>query len=42
MIVTPPTIDDPAIVSEIRDALRKHRVGHYAQLELSDSYAEGI
>jgi len=29
-IVTPSTIDDPAIVAEIRSALRAHRVGQYA------------
>ena len=41
-IVTPPTIDDPAIIAEIRSALRKHRVGQYANLPLSENDAEGI
>ena len=41
-IVTPPTIDDPAIIAEIRAALRKHRVGQYARLPLGDDDAEGI
>jgi len=41
-IVTPATIDDPAIIAEIRDALRAHRVGQYAQIELPDSDADGI
>jgi propionyl-CoA synthetase len=41
-IVTPPTIDDPSIIAEIRSAMRKHRVGQYAELELSESDAEGI
>ena len=41
-IVTPPTIDDPAIIAEIRAALRKHRVGQYARLPLGDEDAEGM
>jgi len=41
-IVTPPTIDDPDIIAEIRSALRGHRVGQYANLPLSDADAEGI
>ncbi len=41
-IVTPPTIDDPAIIAEIRTALRQHRVGQYANLPLSEDDAEGI
>ncbi|HXI02631.1 MAG TPA: propionyl-CoA synthetase [Candidatus Saccharimonadales bacterium] len=41
-IVTPPTIDDPAIIAEIRNALRAHRVGQYAQLDLGDSDTDGI
>jgi len=41
-IVTPPTIDDPAIIAEIRTALREHRVGQYANLPLGDEDAEGI
>jgi propionyl-CoA synthetase len=41
-IVTPPTIDDPAIIAEIRSALREHRVGQYANLPLADDDAEGI
>ncbi|HPF36821.1 MAG TPA: AMP-binding protein, partial [Candidatus Krumholzibacteria bacterium] len=41
-IVTPPTIDDPDIIAEIRSALREHRVGQYANLPLSDADAEGI
>jgi propionyl-CoA synthetase len=41
-IVTPPTIDDPAIIAEIRAALRRHRVGQYARLPLGDDDAEGI
>jgi len=41
-IVTPPTIDDPDIIAEIRTALREHRVGQYANLPLSDADAEGI
>ncbi len=28
-IITPPTIDDPAILEEIRAVLREHRVGQY-------------
>lgn len=40
-IVTPPTIDDPAIIAEIRTALRQHRVGQYAHLPLSEDDAEG-
>jgi propionyl-CoA synthetase len=31
-IITPPTIDDPAIIAEIRTVLREHRVGQYANL----------
>jgi propionyl-CoA synthetase len=41
-IVTPPTIDDPAIIAEIRAALRQHRVGQYANLPLSEDESEGI
>jgi propionyl-CoA synthetase len=41
-IVTPPTIDDPAIIAEIRSALRKHRVGQYANLPLAEDDAEGL
>ncbi len=41
-IVTPPTIDDPSIIAEIRTALRQHRVGQYADLPLSEDDAEGI
>jgi len=41
-IVTPPTIDDPAIIAEIRTALREHRVGQYANLPMADEDAEGI
>ncbi|MFO7608077.1 MAG: AMP-binding protein [Candidatus Krumholzibacteriia bacterium] len=41
-IVTPPTIDDPSIIAEIRTALRQHRVGQYAHLPLSEDDAEGI
>jgi len=41
-IVTPPTIDDPSIIAEIRTALREHRVGQYADLPLSEDDAEGI
>jgi hypothetical protein len=41
-IVTPPTIDDPAIIAEIRSALRSHRVGQYASLPVSEDDAEGI
>jgi propionyl-CoA synthetase len=41
-IVTPPTIDDPVIIAEIRTALREHRVGQYANLPLTDADAEGI
>jgi len=41
-IVTPPTIDDPAIIAEIRTALRQHRVGQYANLPLSEDESEGI
>ncbi len=41
-IVTPPTIDDPAIIAEIRTALRQHRVGQYANLPLDTDDADGI
>jgi len=41
-IITPPTIDDPAIIAEIRTALREHRVGQYANLPLDESDAEGL
>ncbi len=41
-IVTPPTIDDPAIIAEIRTALREHRVGQYANLPIAEDDAEGI
>jgi propionyl-CoA synthetase len=41
-IVTPPTIDDPAIIAEIRSAMRVHRVGQYASLPVSEDDAEGI
>ncbi|HOX27075.1 MAG TPA: AMP-binding protein [Candidatus Krumholzibacteria bacterium] len=34
-IVTPPAIEDPAIVAEIRAALREHRVGQYASQSLA-------
>ena len=36
------TIDDPAIIAEIRTALREHRVGQYANTEIGESDAEGI
>ncbi len=41
-IVTPPTIDDPEILAEIRTAMREHRIGQYANLPLSESDAEEI
>ncbi|MCP4574081.1 MAG: propionyl-CoA synthetase [bacterium] len=41
-IVTPPTIDDPAIIAEIRTALRSHRVGQYANEPLGDEDAAGL
>jgi propionyl-CoA synthetase len=41
-IVTPPTIDDPSIIAEIRTALREHRVGQYANLPLDEGDAEGL
>jgi len=41
-IITPPTIDDPAIISEIRNALREHRVGQYANVNLAESEAEDL
>ena len=41
-IITPPTIDDPAIIAEIRTAMREHRVGQYANLPLSEDDAEGL
>jgi propionyl-CoA synthetase len=41
-IVTPPTIDDPSIVAEIRTALREHRVGQYANLPLGEDDTEGM
>lgn len=41
-IITPPTIDDPAIISEIRNALREHRVGQYANVNLGESEAEDL
>ena len=41
-IITPPTIDDPAIIAEIRTALREHRVGQYAHMELSPEEGDGI
>ena len=41
-IVTPPTIDDPAIIAEIRTALREHRVGQYANLPVAESDANGL
>jgi propionyl-CoA synthetase len=41
-IVTPPTIDDPSIVAEIRTALRGHRVGQYANLPLGEDDTEGM
>ncbi|MCP4400145.1 MAG: propionyl-CoA synthetase [bacterium] len=34
-IITPPTIDDPAILAEIRTALREHRVGQYLNAVLT-------
>jgi propionyl-CoA synthetase len=36
-IITPPTIDDPAIIREIRTALREHRVGQYANTDLGET-----
>jgi acyl-coenzyme A synthetase/AMP-(fatty) acid ligase len=41
-IVTPSTIDDPAIVAEIRTALREHRVGQYANLPLDDDDVQSM
>ena len=41
-IITPPTIDDPAIIAEIRTALRDHRVGQYANLPIDESETEGL
>ncbi|MEZ4387007.1 MAG: propionyl-CoA synthetase [Candidatus Krumholzibacteriia bacterium] len=41
-IVTPPTIDDPSIIAEIRTALRSHRVGQYANLPLNEDDTEGM
>ena len=41
-IITPPTIDDPAIIAEIRTALREHRVGQYANLPVGDADAEDL
>jgi len=41
-IITPPTIDDPAILAEIRTALREHRVGQYADLPIAEGEAEGL
>jgi propionyl-CoA synthetase len=41
-IITPPTIDDPAIIAEIRTALREHRVGQYANLPIAEDEAEGL
>ena len=41
-IVTPPTIDDPAIIAEIRTAMREHRVGQYSDLPVSEDEAEGL
>jgi propionyl-CoA synthetase len=41
-IITPPTIDDPSILAEIRTALREHRVGQYANLPLDEDDAEGL
>jgi len=41
-IITPPTIDDPSILAEIRTALRDHRVGQYANLPIDDGDAEGL
>jgi propionyl-CoA synthetase len=41
-IITPPTIDDPSILAEIRTALRDHRVGQYANLPIDDEDAEGL
>jgi propionyl-CoA synthetase len=41
-IITPPTIDDPAIISEIRSVLRLHRVGQYADLPVANLDAEEL
>ncbi len=41
-IVTPSTIDDPAIMAEIRTALRNHRVGQYANLPVADEDVETL
>ena len=41
-IITPPTIDDPDIIAEIRSALRTHRVGQYANLPIAEDEAEGL
>ena len=41
-IITPRTIDDPAIISEIRAALREHRVGQYADLPVSEGDTEDL
>jgi len=41
-IVTPPTIDDPDIIAEIRAALREHRVGQYANEPLDESETETL
>ncbi len=41
-IITPPTIDDPAIISEIRAALREHRVGQYANLPVGEGKSEEL
>ncbi len=41
-INTPPTIDDPDIILEIRTALRNHRVGQYANTQFQDDESDDL